>query len=86
MLAVLKETSSLGLRYYPVKRKIALRRFIDTELADGTVAVKIATYNEEIVNIAPEYEDCKKIADKTGKALKKVMQEAIKKAEEDLND
>ena len=86
VLTVLKETSSLGLRYYPVKRKIALRRFIDTELADGTVAVKIATYNEEMVNIAPEYEECRKIADKTGKPLKKVMQEAIKKAEEDLND
>lgn len=85
-LIVLKETSSLGLRYYPVKRKIALRRFIDTELADGSVSVKIATYNEELVNIAPEYEDCKKIADKTGKALKDIMQEAIKKAEEDLND
>ncbi len=86
VLTVLKETSSLGLRYYPVKRKIASRRFIDTELTYGNIAVKIATYNEEMVNIAPEYEDCRKIADKTGKPLKKVMQEAIKKAEEDLND
>ena len=87
VLTVLKETSSLGLRYYQVKRKIASRRFIDTDLADdGTVAVKIATYNEDIVNIAPEYEDCRKIADKTGRALKKVMQEAIKKAEEDINE
>ena len=85
-LIVFRETSSLGLRYYPVKRKIASRRFIETELADGSVAVKIATYNEELVNIAPEYEDCRKIADKTGKALKNVMQEAIKKAEEEIND
>ena len=86
VLTVLKETSSLGLRYYPVKRKIASRKFIDTELADGTVAVKVANYNGEMVNIAPEYEDCRKIAEKTGKALKQVMQEAIKKAEEELND
>ncbi len=85
-LTVLKETSSLGLRHYPVNRTIAFRRFIDTEFPDGSVAVKIATYKETLVNIAPEYEDCRKIADKTGKALKIVMQEAIKKAEEELND
>ncbi|MHC1718761.1 MAG: nickel pincer cofactor biosynthesis protein LarC [Acidaminococcaceae bacterium] len=86
VLIVLRETSSLGLRYYPVKRKIASRGFIGTELADGNVVVKIATYKEEMVNIAPEYEDCKKIAEKTGKPLKNIIQAAIKKAEEDLND
>ena len=85
-LTVLKETSSLGLRHYPVNRTIAFRRFIDTEFANGSVAVKVATYNGEIVNFAPEYEDCRKIADKTGKALKIVMKEAIKKAEEEIND
>lgn len=83
---VLNETSSLGLRYYQVKRKIAVRRFINTELTDGSVAVKIAIYNDKIVNVAPEYEDCRKIADITGRSLKSVMREAIKKAEEDPND
>lgn len=85
-MSVLKETSSLGLRFYPVQRKIASRSFIDTEFADGSVAVKVATYNGEIVNIAPEYEDCRKLADKTSKALKVIMHEALKKAEEELND
>lgn len=86
VMIVLKETSSLGVRYYPVQRKIASRRFINAELDNGSVAVKVAAYNEEIVNFAPEYEDCRKIADKTGKPLKKVMQEAIKKAEEEIYD
>lgn len=83
---VLQETSSLGLRYYPVKRKIASRSFIHTELTDGSVAVKIAAYNGKIVNIAPEYEDCRKLADKTGKPLKHIMQESLKKTEAKLND
>ena len=86
VMIVLKETSSLGVRYYPVQRKIASRRFINAEFDNGSVAVKVAAYNEEIVNFAPEYEDCRKIAEKTGKPLKNIMQAAIKKAEEEIYD
>lgn len=83
---VMKETSSLGVRYYSVKRKIAVRKFVNTEFADGLVAVKIAKYNNEIVNIAPEYEDCKKIAVKSGKPLKNIMHDAWQKAEAMLDE
>ncbi|NLH46185.1 MAG: nickel pincer cofactor biosynthesis protein LarC [Acholeplasmataceae bacterium] len=86
VMIVLKETSSLGLRYYSVQRKIASRKFINAEFDNASVAVKVAAYNEEIVNFAPEYEDCRKIAEKTGKPLKNIMQAAIKKAEEEIYD
>ena len=82
----MRETSSLGVRYYSVKRKIAVRKFVNTEFEDGLVAVKIAKYNKEIVNIAPEYEDCRKIAVKSGKSLKNIMHEAWQKAEAVLDE
>ncbi|NCD07957.1 MAG: nickel pincer cofactor biosynthesis protein LarC [Negativicutes bacterium] len=83
---IMRETSSLGVRYYPVKRKIAVRKFVNAEFDDGLVAVKIAKYNNEIINIAPEYEDCSKIAKKSGKSLKNIMHEAWQKAEAMLDE
>jgi uncharacterized protein (DUF111 family) len=46
----------------------------------GKVRVKIGLYNEKICNIAPEFEDCRKIALTAGVALKVVRQVAIKEA------
>lgn len=83
---IMTETSTLGVRYYPVSRKIAERDVIISELSEGRVGVKIAKFNGERVNLAPEYEDCKKAAENSGKALKTIMREALKKAEETLND
>jgi uncharacterized protein (DUF111 family) len=42
------------------------------------VKIKIGLMGEQIVNIAPEYEDCKEIALKEGIPLKKVYDEAKK--------
>ena len=83
---IMTETSTVGVRYYPVNRKIAEREFITAELAEGRVDVKIAKFQGKTVNIAPEYEDCKKAAQNSGKALKNIMRDALKKAEETLND
>ena len=35
--------------------------------------IKIGIFGEEIINIAPEYEDAKEIAEKTGIPIKNVM-------------
>ena len=44
----------------------------------GTVRVKIATRRGEIVNAAPEFEDCVRVATATGRPVKVVQAEALR--------
>ncbi|MBL7115475.1 MAG: nickel pincer cofactor biosynthesis protein LarC [Kiritimatiellae bacterium] len=69
---ILMETSSLGLRKYPVRKSVLDRKteIISTEY--GEVRVKTALYEGKKVRSKPEHDDCKKIAQESGLALNKV--------------
>ncbi len=75
---LLRETSALGLRMRQEKRRVMKRSFETVRTAWGDVRVKIGYLNGEVANVAPEYEDCRRIAQEHGVALKQVMQEAMK--------
>jgi uncharacterized protein (DUF111 family) len=47
------------------------------QTAFGAVRVKVATAPDGTRNVAPEYEDCRRIANERGVALKVVYQGAI---------
>lgn len=81
---LLTETTSLGVRYYSVHRHINYRKFTTVSLPEGEVRIKYAQMNEQIVNIAPEFEDCKALAAKSGRSLKNIMQAATAAAEVQL--
>ncbi len=81
---ILSETTTLGLRYYDVARHCCERYFIDVALPQGTVKVKYSKAGGQILNIAPEFEDCRKLAENTGVPLKKIMQLAAAAAEAQL--
>jgi len=70
------ETSTIGTRYYPVDRMITERELVDIETTWGRVKVKIGTYLGKVCNIAPEFEDCRRLAEDQGVPLKMVLQEA----------
>ncbi len=72
---VLRETTAIGLRWRTESRVIARRRMETIDTAYGPINCKIASLGNEIVNIAPEYEDCKRAALEKGVPLKKVVQE-----------
>ncbi len=59
------ETSTLGVRVFPVSRTKFLRKtkMIETRYGKVRVKVKLSEENQEI-NFSPEYEDCKKLANK----------------------
>ncbi len=76
-----KETSTIGLRYYKVERKMALRELIKITVPLGQAHVKISSYDGKICSITPEYEDCKVLAIKNGIALKKVQQIVLEAAQ-----
>ncbi|MBM4135715.1 MAG: nickel pincer cofactor biosynthesis protein LarC [Nitrospira sp.] len=70
---VLKETSTIGLRFHETRRKVLHREIktIDTEF--GKVRVKFSRLGNEILKACPEYEDCKRIAKKLNIPLIEVM-------------
>lgn len=76
---ILKETTSIGVRYYPVERKIAERVLKPVTLVSGhKINIKYSYYNGELVNAMPEYEDCLKAATELNIPLKQIWLEALK--------
>ena len=73
---VLRESTTLGVRVYPVDRRELDRRHVDVETPWGTVRVKLGILGGEVVNWNPEFDDCETIAQQTGVPLKQVIQAA----------
>lgn len=71
-----QDTSTLGVRIREVMRQILPRRFSSVKVRGGIVRMKIADVNEAMVKAAPEYLDCKRIAERTRRPVKDVLEEA----------
>jgi len=69
---LLRETSTLGVRVRPVHRWEAEREVLEFESSLGPAAVKVKRLPGEPPRIAPEYEACKRLAEKTGLPLAEV--------------
>jgi uncharacterized protein (TIGR00299 family) protein len=74
---ILNETSAIGVRYYPVRRHILERTIKEVGTAYGPVRVKVALAPDGHENLAPEYDDCKRIATEQGVPIKQVYQAAL---------
>ena len=74
---IFQETTALGVRVQEVLRRILPRRFVSVKVLGGTVRMKVAALATGREKAAPEYADCKTIADKTGRSLKDVMEAAV---------
>jgi len=70
------ETTTIGLRYYPVSRLKLEREIKQVQTRWGAIRIKVSRQGSRVVNLSPEYEDCRSAAAKHGVALKTVMQEA----------
>ena len=71
-----KETSTIGVRTYETTRRKLPRREVVVTLPHGKVRVKVASLGDAVRNVAPEYLDCRKIAEETGQPIKAVYDEA----------
>lgn len=72
--AIFEETSSIGVRYYPVGRRILERKMVNIEVLGVQIPVKVAYLEGQEVNIQPEYADCLKLAEKNRMPVKKIME------------
>ncbi|MFA5363734.1 MAG: nickel pincer cofactor biosynthesis protein LarC [Candidatus Bathyarchaeia archaeon] len=74
---LMDETGTLGVRVYPCQRHVINREVLQVELTIGgtkeSVTIKVAKdHNGSVVNIKPEFEDVKRIANKLKKPLRQV--------------
>lgn len=61
---VFTHSSSLGIREYKVKKNMLRREKTTIETIYGSVGIKKSFFNGKIVRSKPEFEDCKKLAEK----------------------
>lgn len=66
------ETTTLGVRAYEVERRALEREIVRVETSFGPIDVKVARMSGQVVNLMPEYEQCREAALRTGVALRVV--------------
>jgi len=74
---IFAETTTLGVRRREEQRQTLSRRWETVDTTWGPVRIKIANMNGSVSNYAPEYEDCRTLAETQHVPLRTVMQEAI---------
>jgi len=74
---ILRESTTLGVRSYPVRRKKLPREILEVETRLGKVRVKVSGDKR----FQPEYDDCRRIALEKGIPIQEVYREVMKKRE-----
>lgn len=75
---LLKETTSLGVRYYEVTKTMLKRESSIVKTIYGDIKVKTAVFGGEKIKYKPEYEDCKKIAVENNIPIQNVYKEVMR--------
>jgi uncharacterized protein (TIGR00299 family) protein len=70
---VMRETSTLGIRTKPILRHTARRETVEFTSSLGPVKIKIKHFAGDLLQVAPEYEECKHIAMEKNMPLQEVM-------------
>jgi uncharacterized protein (TIGR00299 family) protein len=78
---VFAETSTIGLRWTTWRRSVLPREDRTVGTPYGPVRVKLSRAPDGTLNVAPEFDDCKRVAVERGVALKLVHQAAIAAAQ-----
>ena len=68
-----RETSTIGVRYFPVGRRVLARRFETAEVLGKKIRIKLAGPEGGAVNIQPEFDDCLAAAEATGRPVKEII-------------
>jgi uncharacterized protein (TIGR00299 family) protein len=71
-----EQTTTIGVRITEARRKVLDRESATVETVYGPVRIKVAKLEGRIVNAAPEFEDCLRLAEQKAVTLKEVMSAA----------
>jgi len=75
-----RETTTIGLRWRLDNRFTLKRDFITVKTRFGEISCKTASHGGALINVTPEYEDCKRVAKEQDVPLKTVLEEAHSQA------
>jgi uncharacterized protein (DUF111 family) len=75
--ALLRESTTIGVRFSTVARHTLARRQVEVDTPWGKVAVKVAGEAEGLVNATPEFADCRRVAESAGVPVKQVYAAAL---------
>jgi len=81
---LLRHSTTLGVRLVPVDRVLAGRRMIEVDTPFGAARVKVKELGGKPVDVAPEYEDCRRIAREKNADLREVMRAVTDVARREL--
>jgi pyridinium-3,5-bisthiocarboxylic acid mononucleotide nickel chelatase len=81
MSLIFAETTTLGARTYRAQRRALPRETVSVHTQYGDVHVKLSRVNGSIRHVAPEYEDCRKLASEKNVPLQQVINEALRSFE-----
>ncbi len=79
-----RETGTLGIRSTPVAKQALEREIVKVETRHGAVAVKVGILEGRPVSVAPEFEDCTRLARDAGVPAREVYEEAVRLARQEL--
>ena len=81
---VFAETTTLGVRTAEMRRACLEREWLDVETRWGPARVKVGRQGDAVRTVAPEYEDCRRLARESSVPLKDVQAEALALARQQL--
>jgi uncharacterized protein (DUF111 family) len=75
---VFRETTTIGVRYRESDRECLERTTVVVETAVGPIRVKVARRGGDVLNAAPEFDDCVRAAKAAGRPVKDVQALAVR--------
>jgi uncharacterized protein (TIGR00299 family) protein len=78
MSLVFAETTTFGARTYRAQRRTLPRESVNVHTQFGDVRVKLSRVNGRILHVAPEFDDCRKLAVEKNVPLQRVFNEAMR--------
>jgi uncharacterized protein (DUF111 family) len=78
---IFAETTTFGARSYRAQRRVLPREWENVVTDYGDVRMKISRVNGRILHVAPEYDDCRKLALEKNVPLQRVISEALRSYE-----
>jgi uncharacterized protein (DUF111 family) len=73
-----RETTTIGVRFHEVAREVLDRHWVEVTLPGGIVRVKVAGRHGAVLNAAPEFEDCVRVARLSQQPVKAVQAAALR--------
>jgi pyridinium-3,5-bisthiocarboxylic acid mononucleotide nickel chelatase len=81
MSLIFAETTTFGARMYRAQRRVLPREWVNVATDYGDVRIKVSRVNGRILHVAPEFEDCKKLAAEKDVPLQRVIASAMRSFE-----